>query len=378
MTRISALLTLLSLIGAVACTEDSATGVGESAFGDAEAIQAGVATGPGGITIMTRNIYVGANVDRVLAASSPEEIPALVEESWQELLATNFPERAGTIADEIKRFRPHLIGLQEVSLIRTQSPGDAIVGGTVPAETVVFDFLEILLASLEARGLRYEVAGMVQDTDFEAPRANATFDDVRLTDFDVILARSDVVISNVVAQNFQARFSIPLGAAEIPILRGFVAVDAKVGGRVFRFVNTHLEPETVPTVQIAQGDELIQILSDEELPVVVVGDFNSRPDASDTPTYRNFLAAGYVDVWTRRLGPHEEGLTCCQDSDLANAQSVLEKRIDFILVRPRAGGLGPTRATVLGDEVGEKTPSGLWPSDHAGVVAGLRARMGSH
>ena len=193
MTRISALLTLFSLIGAVACTEDRATGVGESALGDAEAIQAGVATGPGGITILTRNIYVGANVDRVLAASSPEEIPALVEESWQELLATNFPERAGTIADEIKRFRPHLIGLQEVSLIRTQSPGDAIVGGTVPAETVVFDFLEILLASLEARGLRYEVAGMVQDTDFEAPRANATFDDVRLTDFDVILARSDVV-----------------------------------------------------------------------------------------------------------------------------------------------------------------------------------------
>jgi len=32
---------------------------------------------------------------------------------------------------------------------------------------------------------------------------------------------------------------------------------------------------------------------------------------------------------------------------------------------------GGVHATVVGDESADRTPSGLWPSDHAGVVASL-------
>ena len=115
------------------------------------------------VKVMTRNIYVGTDVDVVLAAQNPEQVPVLVAQAFQTLLATNFQERAKALADEIKRNRPHLVGLQEVSLIRTQSPGDAVVGGTTPAETVLFDYLAILMDALKKRGLRYRVAGIIAD-----------------------------------------------------------------------------------------------------------------------------------------------------------------------------------------------------------------------
>ena len=57
---------------------------------------------------------------------------------------------------------------------------------------------------------------------------------------------------------------------------------------------------------------------------------------------------------------------------------MLDQRIDFILVRDEEGRsdesiLESVFAIVVGDELEDRTPSGLWPSDHAGVVARLIA-----
>ncbi len=192
------------------------------------------------ITVMTRNMYVGADLDIVLAAQSLGEIPGLVAEAWATLQQTNDPERARAMAAEIAQAQPHLVGLQEVSLIRTQFPGDAVLGGTTPAEEVVFDFLPTLIEELEALGHNYRVVAEIQNSDVELPRWNPdfTFTDIRLTDFDAILARNDVEVSNVVEKNFEASFTV----FGIEVKRGWVAVDATVVGQVYRFVNTHLEP----------------------------------------------------------------------------------------------------------------------------------------
>lgn len=88
------------------------------------------------VRVMTWNTYIGADIGIVLTASTPAEIPALASQAFQELVATNFPERAIALAEEIRVTRPQLIGLQEMTLIRLQSPGDAIIGGTIPAEDV--------------------------------------------------------------------------------------------------------------------------------------------------------------------------------------------------------------------------------------------------
>ena len=57
----------------------------------------------------------------------------------------------------------------------------------------------------------------------------------------------------------------------------------------------------------------------------------------------------------------------------------LDERIDFVLVRSSAistqqldAERGWFRAELVGDEAADRTPGGLWPSDHAGLSALLR------
>src|SRR2546425_391933 len=73
------------------------------------------------ITVMTRNLYIGADVDAVIRALvSPDptdDLPALLA-AVDVLRQTDFPTRAEALADEIARARPHVVGLQEVDSLR--------------------------------------------------------------------------------------------------------------------------------------------------------------------------------------------------------------------------------------------------------------------
>ncbi len=341
------------------------------------------------VTVMTRNLYVGTDVDMVIGAQNPNEIPILAAQAFAMLQSTNYAERVEAFVKEIEENQPHLIGLQEVSLIRLQSPGDAIVGGTDPAELVYLSFLKVLLEALIDKGLNYSIAGMVQNADVEIPMivnpdpTNPAFDDVRLTDFDVVLARHDVAVSNVDEGNFQVTLEVPITDPEtgdviwvITIPRGYVAVDATVGDKTYRFVNTHLEPAVLP-IREAQAYELTSILTGETNPVILVGDFNS--EAPYGSTYNQFVNSGYIDAWTKRLprSSNDPGYTFGNDLDLRNTSVQYDKRYDIIFVRndvlfPVNQVIGPVYADLVGEELSDRTPSGLWPSDHAGVVATLR------
>lgn len=345
--------------------------------------------GVGPVRTATYNLYLGADIFRVVeaAVTDPDSIPVVVAQVVNIMMGTDFPERSVAIADQIAKTRPHLIGLQEVSLWRYQSPGDFFIGNPQPAEDVLYDFLEIFLAALADRGLKYEVAGVVENADIELPMFvgldgdTPLFDDARLTDRDVILVQRGVQTSNLLAANYSDKVSLPIGPVVAEFLRGYVAVDAKVKGREYRFVNTHLEvaPNSlIPAVQSLQALELATVLATETKPVVLVGDFNSSPEdnPADLPPYWIMTAAGYVDTWTRRVGRPSAGFTCCQNEFLTNDESELDERIDLIFVRndtdfPAWPDLGPVKARVLGARERDKTPSGLWPSDHAGVFAKL-------
>ena len=70
--------------------------------------------------------------------------------------------------------------------------------------------------------------------------------------------------------------------------------------------------------------------------------------------------------------PRETETTCCQADDLANEASELNKRIDQIFVKGVALHPGGTiRTLTVGDKPDDRLSSGLWPSNHAGVVAHL-------
>ena len=155
----------------------------------------------------------------------------------------------------------------------------------------------------------------------------------------------------------------------------------QVGKRTHRVVNTHLEVgdandpgSPVNIVQLLQTSELIGFISETPLPLSVLGDFNSSPSPLDPrPAYATMVGSGYLDLWTVRQGPPDPGDTCCQAEELRNPVSELDERIDLVFSRlPPDSTLMPIRSSVVGDRAKDKSASGLWPSDHAGVVTTLK------
>ena len=361
--------TLLALTMAV-CTGTVAC---EDALEPPAAREAAVlpATGASGITVMTRNVYLGFDIDALLAGQM--ELGAALEA----LAATDFPARAGALADEIAATRPHLVGLQEVIDYRVQVPGDFLSTFVPNATTPMLPFLAILMQQLDARGLDYHVVVKNPTTDVEVPMFTSLTDymDIRYTDHDVILRRGDVQVEDVTADTFQARITFNLGGipGERPL--GYAAVEAVANGTPLLFVSTHLETQSSPDVQVAQIEELIDWMDAQELPIVLVGDLNSAANASapadrKTDTYGLLLEAGFHDVWLRG-NPNREGLTCCHATDLVSPNT-FDQRIDLIMLRDGAAKLvGGVQAAIVG--VGPfQASQPRWASDHAGVVATLR------
>ena len=318
------------------------------------------------LTVMTYNVYVGTSAEELLATMNLAEIPGKVAEMYDNVLQSDFPARAAAIARIVKESQPHVIGLQEIALIRRQDPADSLVNPLPNAEEVALDFLAVLQGALQAEGLSYVEAGKVENLDLEMPMLTTTgLVDLRVTDYDVILARSDVAVANPAAANFQTALSI--AHFGIDVARGYVAVDATVGEVTYRVVNTHLEAvHQLP--RVAQMRELVAGLSAVTSPVILLGDFNTA--APDGAAYQLLLEAGYSDVWQADL--EGSGNTCCQDAYLRNEESDLGKRIDLIFTKGvslREGAV--IRAATVGDKAEDKTPGGLWPSNHAGVVAHL-------
>ena len=368
----------------------------------------------GRLGVMTQNLYVGANLFQILDGA-PEDVPLNAAKIFGDIQLTDFQQRAEAIADLVMEHEPHLIGLQEVSLIRTQCPDDIVLPPNDPtpnATTVYADYLQILLDALATRGLDYEVATSVENADVELPVLNLglldcpdLLFDARLTDYDVTLRRSDVDVELAISDNYQANFPVPTPAGPIVFTRGYNIVDVSVEGRSYRFVNTHLEVNGNPFAngfQFAQAYELTQILNGMagafgDKILVVLGDLNSDPDDGplvdcmqpptfETPglcltPYAVMAANGYTDTWTVRNGSPEPGFTCCQADLLMNPVSWLDQRFDHVWVRPPLSGTqGPhflraVHAETLGDRQEDRTIDGLWPSDHAGVIVGMTLRQ---
>ena len=335
--------------------------------------------GARGLTVMTRNLYLGADLFAVVEGD-PRQLPLRVIQAWQHILMMNFPERAGSIADEIAATSPELIGLQEVPLYRIDPTGDAAFGGTNPATVVALDYLTTLQSALAARGQCYNAVASNSLTDVELPAIVSAsplrFIDIRYTDRDVILARCDVPTSDAQSGVYTAKVVFTVGPTSIPAPRGWTSTLATVGGVTFRFANTHLETDGSPAIQAAQANELLGVLAAESNPVVLVCDCNSAADGSQTATYGLLTGSGgFADAWSE-AHPRDPGYTSSLPDGFFT-DPLLRTRIDLVLARygfnasPNAGIVGGVHADVVGETSAERTASGLWPSDHAGVVATL-------
>lgn len=371
MQRTPALLLIAALVGG--CSDSDSDS-------DAE-----VLTSP--LKVVSYNLYLGADIAPILQASDAAAVVAACSNAWGQVIESDFPARAVAIADQIEAEDPDLIGLQEVTLFRTQDPADFVQPPN--AIDVVYDYLEILQNELTSRGLSYDVVSQIENADIEMPTTIDFMDfvDVRVTDRDVILAKTGTVTGGPLAVRFSPAVTLSVSIGDDPgtpadegtltsVHRGWCSINAMAGDTWFTFVNTHLEtvldlgiPGTHPAeayFQEGQAVELMVALASFPTPVVLVGDFNSAGDGSTSRSYPNTINAGFSDAWTSALG---DGYTCCQEEDVANADSTLTERIDFILGN---GGVSFSDADRIGEDVADKVNNGvhdLWPSDHSGVVA---------
>ena len=361
------------------------------------------------IKVMTQNQYLGADLGPVIAAS-PEEYPFAIVAALQAIAINNIPERAASLAESIADRQPHLVALQEVYAFDCMSliPG---LDTCAAFEGAFNDHLALTEAALVELGSDYEVVAVLQNLTIPAlpvflpgigtPENPVPAMLVSVIDRDVILARGDVdaaavaipcisVIEEVAPKpgpdgigcNYTAVATVETPLGDITVERGFVGVNANVGGEDYLFVNTHLEVRMLgdsaasTALQPLQALELNTALGAylaglTDLPrTILAGDFNNGPaNVRLAPFYiltaYQQLSFAFTDTWTLRPGK-PNGFTCCQAADLLNNRSSHDERIDIVFALPAPSRV---KANVMDAETSDQTISGLWPSDHASLIA---------
>ena len=373
------------------------------------------------LKVMTRNLYLGVDIMRPLVAvdALPDDAPLAqllttlanaTHEARQIVDDTDFGTRSKLLAQEIAAAKPDLVGLQEVAMWRS---GPLEIGAVaVPnAETVDLNFLKMLRTELKAEGVPYRPVSVNWLSDVEAPSFGGTLAapveprDVRLTMRDVILKRvgSGIEVLRHRERDYTNGLQVEIAGRPLDFTRGYQWVDVERDQKRFRFVNTHLEAFS-SDMAFAQMQEMLEGPASTARTTIIACDCNSDPlnqsvktSIEDTLPHSEpyWLATGeheYFDTWLQwkpaRFG-WTSGLNETVDEPanadgwpVQGAATEDEKiswthRIDLVLARRADGGpLNVVRGEVTGDQVADRyldgEDTGLWPSDHAGVMISLR------
>lgn len=383
------------------------------------------------VKVMTRNLYLGANIMRPIAAMEtvqPTEdcpkdwvchslavldaVAGATKDVYEIAEETDFGVRARMLAAELATERPDLVGLQEVAMYRT-GPMDhspANIGPVlVPnATNVRWDFLRMLLAEARAQGVVYKAVSVNTLSDVEAPAYDGTYtdqatrdagQDVRLTMRDVILMRkgSGIRVQEERTRTFKDAMVIPKVAGKtFDFRRGYQWVDVrkkatkKTRAAKFRFINSHFEAFS-SDIAFNQAREVVRVPGRYKGNTIFVCDCNSdphlgtvksQPPVNDTRRHWApylFLTSQkglFHDTWLQIKEPHE-GWTSGLSEGVRDADaSGFDHRIDMVFARSEDGRrLKALSGTTTGNDLADRDEAtGLWPSDHAGVVMRLRLR----
>jgi endonuclease/exonuclease/phosphatase family metal-dependent hydrolase len=361
------------------------------------------------LTVMTRNLYLGADLTPALQANNVDQAVDAGGEIVRQVHATKFPSiRAASIAAEIKKRKPDLVGLQEAALWRTGplNPSPAVV--TNPTVTTVDplggDFLADLLKAVNSgkkkkgkKPLRYTVAVVKNEFDSELPvnddgngngLAGADHNE-RLTMRDAILVRKGVGIKfkNPTSGTFSTLLRVQLaGFINVDVTRGWTAIKVTDDGKKFRFVNTHLEAfdsqgsnTTNQGTTLGRGDiraaQATQLVgpggpAKSKGPVILLGDMNSDDDTVQPNGDRNAYAALTAGGFSERSTANP--LSCCLNDPFLvggpNSINDFDHQVDHVLANKKKIKF------VKGFVDGRAPVNGLYPSDHAALTSVLKIK----
>ena len=371
------------------------------------------------LTVMTRNLYLGADLSPALQASNINQAVDAGGQIVNQVHATRFPSvRAAALAAEIKKRKPDIVGLQEAAWWRT-GPTDplAAVNGPKATETdpAGGDFLTDLLNAINAKGkkasaakkgkkktkkkggVHYVLANVKTEFDFELPvnddgngtgLAGADHNE-RLTMRDAILVRKGVGIKfkNPTSGTFHTLLrEVVGGAVTVDVTRGWNAIDVKAHGRNLHVVDTHLEAfdsagsnNTNQGTSLGKGD--IRAAQATELvspggpatstrPVILLGDMNSDDDTVQPNGDRNAYAALTAGGFSERSTANPLGC-CLNDPFLVggpNSINDFDHQVDHVLANTKKVRF------VKGFVDGRAPVNGLYPSDHAALTSVLKIK----
>lgn len=383
------------------------------------------AAADGTVTVLSRNLYLGADV--AIALDLLPDMPAAAQFMWEQVAATDIDARVDLLAAEVARERPAVIGLQEATRWRCRP-------GNLGRVETVFDFTAAFLDATRAAGTPYVIAAADQDTALQQgyripalpflsrvedpasfqPRFGTDTASCGFDLADALLVRGDLAERVVAAGGrvFSDRYTVV--PTVLTIDRGYAWADLALEGGTVRFVTTHLEalwdPGEVPH-SARQARQLLEDLADTTTPVVLLGDMNAdprdprgpqvpnpalQPEASDAcPPQATDpqLATALADCnayWTLRQGGFEDAgpdaldganLTWGTSAELAGPEpgridAALEMgnpagftdRLDYVLVR---GGIEVVDARIIGNRWPHS--EALWPCEAPTQVANARA-----
>jgi endonuclease/exonuclease/phosphatase family metal-dependent hydrolase len=239
-------------------------------------------------TVMSRNIYLGADVG--VALDLIPDMPAAAQFMWDQVKKNDFSKRSIALAAEIQTYKPDVIGLQEATIWYCKK-------NAWSKKVAVFNFTDQLL---EALGGDYVLASKDGKTAFNPgysinpiPFLTMVKDPTRfqklfgqdkaacgfqIGDALAIKKELSAQVINVGNTEYEASYSIV--PTLMTIYRGYTWADIAIEDIPVRFISTHLESiwdeNKVPN-SAKQAAQLIEDVRETNMPLVVIGDFNSDP-----------------------------------------------------------------------------------------------------
>jgi endonuclease/exonuclease/phosphatase family metal-dependent hydrolase len=373
-------------------------------------------------TVMSRNIYLGADVG--VALELIPNMPAAAQFMWDQVNKNDFSKRSFALAAEIQAYKPDVIGLQEATIWYCKK-------NAWSKKIEVFNFTDQLLQALggdyvlaskdgkTAFNLGYSInpipfLTIVKDPErfqkiFGQDKASCGF---QIGDALAIKKELAQQVINVGNTEYEASYSIV--PTLMTIYRGYTWADINIANIPVRFVTTHLESiwdeNKVPNAA-KQVTQLIKDVKETNMPLVIVGDFNSDPrdprpanaanpglqptaskecpaGSSKCNAYRLMKEAGFSDAGPDASDPTTytwgmNALLTGPDPDRLKAAQAMGNeygftdRLDYIFTK---NGIDVTTSQIIGF----KAP---YATDHAGVfaeftilntLAGISAPLDSH
>jgi endonuclease/exonuclease/phosphatase family metal-dependent hydrolase len=303
------------------------------------------------ITVMTRNLFLGADLIPLATNPPGQQFQQAASNMFAGVTAADPTARMKLVAGEIAKAKPDLVVFQELSRWRTGPP---------PASNVAYDYIATIMSQLKRLHQHYRVVAIKLAFNVEGPMGNGS--DVRLTLGDAIIARKGVKVKHARSGVFKNQLTIPTQAiGNVVTNRGFNELDATVRGVTVHVVNTHLEAYAAD-FRLKQAHELVKGPLRSKLPTILIGDLNSGPKLpkpEDRPPYLAIAKAGFKEERTPKF-------SCCFNE--LTDKTGWDHNVDHIMAKPR---LKLVRSFITGTET---TPAGVHPSDHGGVVSVLRLK----